>query len=213
MRQELELDRGVQRNQLAATPRPRKQPPQSPPDDETYQEILAQARVAQPPLLLHDEQRVGREERRYEQPTAVARRRSAEVVHAHALEAAARRCALADEAVEPLRAQPARPRGGPVLHRRRQVAAGARRAQAHEAVSALEPQRLPRYAEAELDLRADRHQLGEASERGHELVATVATVEPHRRSGEAGRDADAQPLSGVHDLNLDGLVVLSRHAA
>src|SRR5262249_11135387 len=168
------------------------EPPPAPVREQALDEVLAQPRVAQAPLVLDREQRQPLHEDARERADAGPPRRAP---HPHALHAAARRVLLEHVAVEVEPRQLVGAPPGEARHRLGVVAPAARCEETRRARVALEPDRLARDAETELHLGAHRHPLDPAPERvDEERVALVPAVVAHLAPEEAGADADAEPL-------------------
>jgi steroid 5-alpha reductase family enzyme len=177
VREQLQLVPGVEGHQAGGLQRPGEQRAQPRRGEQPLHERLTQSRVVQPSFVLHGQQRV----RRHDPPGVQAGpgragRVPAGPVPRDAPHPAARRLGL--EHVPVNRRGQRQGRHGP------RVVRGP--APVDQAALGVQPDRLPRGAEPDLDLRAVRHPVHVGAELvGQEAVPLVAAVEPHFRAEQA----------------------------
>src|SRR4029077_367831 len=161
-------------------------------DEDPGDEVLAQTRIVQPPLLLDREIGQARRQRRGEEAAPLLRGGAGSGIDLDPLQAAARRILLEHIAVELHPGQRLGPPPGPFAHRSGIILSRARHDEAHLAAPPLQPDRRPRGAHPQLHLGTDRHPVDVASEDvGEEGVPLVAAVVAHLLAQQAGGDADA----------------------
>ena len=155
-------------------------------------EALAQARVAQPALLLGGEQRQASQERLREEAASGGGGRAVLVVDLHAFEPARRRALLEHVAVEPGRGDSLRRPARPRAHAFAEVGPTCGIDEADLAVHAGEPDRRARDPQPDLDLGTEWDVANVARELlGEKRIALVAPVEADLLAQQAGGDADA----------------------
>ncbi len=154
---------GVERHQPLHRPR-LGHPPEAGEGERLGEEVMAQARVAEAPLVLDRRVAEALEDRPGEEARAllVGARRLDVREDLGVPQAARRRPALEDEPLD--RSHPGEEGLGEAGHRGGQLAAGGRLDHERSAAHPDEAHRVARHPEADLDLRADRHQLGVALE-------------------------------------------------
>ena len=160
-------------------------------------EVLADPRVVEAPLVLHGDEGEALREGAREDADPAAGGVPLLVVDLHAAEARAGRARLEHEAAEVLRVQLRRALPGPGFHARGEVDAAADREQARGGGVADEAHGLAGYAQAALHLGAHRHPADEAAQHVTEVaVELVPPVVAHVVAEEAGADAQGNAFVG-----------------
>jgi len=149
----------------------------------------------EPPLLGHWEIRPSFHEDPSENAGTVFGARAARSENLHSFDAATRRSAFEDEAVEACLLELGEPFAGETLHPLGQILARFRFDQPWCRVAFDEPDWRPWHAEPDLDLRTHRDPLEELTEHlGDVVVELVAAVVADLDAEQAGRGADSDRL-------------------
>ena len=180
-------------------------------DEDPPDEVLAQGRIVQAPLVLDGQQRVPRHDGRREESGAGAVRHALGVVDLDAPHAGAWRTALEDETAQIQGVQLRHGVFDPRLHLPRHIAPRAGGDEPNRAVRlTFKVHRLARHGQAAGDLGTEGHPVDEAPQRtAQERIELVLSVVAHLLAEQAGTDAHADFCHANISRN-DGDVVSRR---
>ena len=186
MGEQQQLVAGMKPHQRAGADRTGRELAQPAIGEDALDEVLAQARIAEPSLFFERQQRLGVGEAGGEQPAPRPFARTRRTVQLDAEEAARRRVLFQHVAVEIEAGHRAQPGSDRPFELTGHVAPRAHREEAHLASVLDEMHRLARRPESSLHLGTDRHPLDERSEQvGQKRVAFVPAVVAHFVAEEA----------------------------
>lgn len=187
----------MESDEVGGCPTPREQSLDPTVGEQALDEVLAELRVFESPLLFDRQQREPFHQRRGEEAAPIALRASIVEVDRHSFHAAGRRAFLEDVAakIEVDELRHFSPCEG--AHRLRVITPALHTDEPGLVRLAAQLDRLARDPEPELDLGAHRHESNVGRERiGQERVALVAAVMTDTLPEQTGRDADEDLLDG-----------------
>jgi hypothetical protein len=199
---EQELVHGVELHEppAAAVAARKRAPPAA--SEHPLDEVLADTRVVQSPLVLYGQEGEALDEGAGEDADPAARGTALLIVDPHTVQARARRAALEHEAAQILRLQGRRSLPRPRLHARGEVDSAARREEARGRGIAHQAHGLARHTQAALHLGAHRNPSHEASQHVVQVgVELVAAIVAHVGAKKARADAQGDAVVG-HDATI-----------
>jgi len=172
------VERGMEGHEPGVTPSPTKEMAEPAIGEDTFDEVLPEMRIVEPPLLLHRHVWKGAGQNRREEPHALSPRHPLLTVDLDTRHPAARRILLQHVATEIEPSQCAHALPSMTFHALGMIVPGSDLSHPHAVALTDEPQGRSRGPHARLDLGADRHPLDEFSQSiRQEAVAFVASVE------------------------------------